>query len=345
MKSNIKTEKLVLLYVPIRYLKLTDKAKLTLINLQLNYFNNKYEKTPFQKLYGSLYTDNFLTEPCFRYLGNIEHLKTSFSADENNLLTIRINNALTVFINVIWLVKDNSVNLRKLVLAGEKFTISDHKLLSFTKANGDTLETELNQNELNKVLYFFNKITPLVSNKEIDQSSIPLKDKGIISTESFSTIHNSLSRFNRAFDYVIIARTQSSAIPKIASMISACECLFTIRGESIGAQLKRRIPKYIGESCKDKSDIIKLINKTYDIRSRYLHGGNISKKYNSREQIIPLAIDLDLILRKIFTKIIKTDSEYFTSPEGFKKLLIKLEPKKNGIKYRIKTYLLKKIGK
>ncbi|MBP6731952.1 MAG: hypothetical protein KA149_07835, partial [Chitinophagales bacterium] len=68
---------------------------------------------------------------------------------------------------------------------------------------------------------------------------------------------------------------------------------------------------YIRANKEERLEIFNNVQDAYDIRSKYLHGGEPNNKMKKKEFQVNLSIYIDNLLRRVLTKVILEDSAIF----------------------------------
>lgn len=195
-----------------------------------------------------------------------------------------------IFLNVLWIIKDNSVNYEMgFIEYYDKGIIKiDSNLMSpiYTCSNGKVIKTVFSKKEIRKAGKFYTKdIEPITD--ESDYEITPLR-KGI-------------NRVERAFYFLQSARNQSDMGIKVSDYCTTLEALFSTSSSELAHQLAERIALFLGQNTPAKSKIYGDIKTAYKIRSKIVHGDALKKK--DIDQVIDISILCDEYIRQSFSKI------------------------------------------
>lgn len=299
------------LITPIRGLKMTQEV----IDLPFGRITSSYEqKIVFindarTKLYiGQHIYNEILNSPCLIIL----HDHTSpFFEDLNKLGDFRliIDQYLELsinFLNTLWIVKDNSINIMESLLvqrAGPKTHISFHFSV-FLDCNRNTGITEYNDSEIELANnYFINYLT--LRNKDL---SNPYYSKQGHSLPTVDQRYQEMGIRTRALVFLDLARQSSNIMLRIANYISFLEVLFGLGSrDGIMQKICDRTSVYIAYPSLSRKELVEKLKIAYDIRSRYVHG---DKNNYSFEVLSEYSQFLDTLIRHIMVKLL-TDNVFF----------------------------------
>jgi hypothetical protein len=238
---------------------------------------------------------------------------------------------IEAFLTFLWLIKDNSVGLWSTTGIAPSKNIAIHisNSISYYACDGRKCNVAYSEEDLKRagmltVKYekicqeYLNENVDLILDEfEFDQFGVPFRT--FIQTQKRVINYNSQNCIQRAFHFLILARRQNVLIYKIAYYMAVFECLFTTDAREITMKMSQRAAFYIGNSAEECRNIAKLISDCYDVRSRFLHGQRFKKpKDCSESELLPKAVELDCLLRRILCQIIEHDHELFVEDENDK---------------------------
>ncbi len=125
-------------------------------------------------------------------------------------------------------------------------------------------------------------------------------DKSSTSYHSFTD--KSYSRVSRATRFIGAARLDGHPATKIAHYCSALESLFSTDSSELTHKLSERVALFLRDNSYDPISVFKEVKSYYGIRSKVIHGDDISKK--KAEQLPVLSDNCDVLLRSIMNIII-----------------------------------------
>ena len=203
----------------------------------------------------------------------------------------------------LWFIKDNSCNITNiyaLAKTGKNFgQLSFEYKKVISNCCGEFADVSFSKDEIDECLEIRKKFYEICPN---------FKD------EDHWGYDREVNRIEKGFKFLYEARHEVYLPSKIAMYMSCFECLFAV-GKSDGGELTQKIAErasfYIGNYKEDKIEIYRTIKMAYNIRSRYLHGGELDEAENNRTYQSKISTKTDAIARRIFTKIITEDSDYF----------------------------------
>lgn len=262
-----------------------------------------------------------LITPIFRNLaGDIEvyHLRISdavaysiedhqpFSDDREAISFLNANlSHLQLFLQYLWLVKDNSVNI-ELGYLEYPFKASLSKVsrntcaFVFSTSEGSVKETEFTKEEFRHACHLSRHYM------------------GEIVGGSYVATDETPGRFERAMYFLRAARCSTDLGVKIANYCTCMECLFSTDAQGLSHKLAERIACFLEKHLSERIKIFQTIKKAYDIRSKVVHGSRSSPK--SLEETKRTSESCDLIIRRIFKTILKESSLHsiYMKPGGDK---------------------------
>jgi len=248
----------------------------------------------FNKLAGDLEAHYLETAGAVAY--SIEESE-SFADDEaaNSFLLKRLAE-VRIFLLMLWLVKDNSVNVDlgylehpyKSTKPGRTNVTRNSFSQVFSTARGDVLTTEFTREELRRARHL----------RRDSKWSHELKPQ--VATEERFT------RFDRACYFLQAARASSDLGVKIANYCICFETLFSTDAQELSHKLGERIACFLEEDAPNRIGVFHAIKRAYAIRSRVVHGSKGSSKLS--EQLKEVSVSCDNILRRILVRILEESS-------------------------------------
>ncbi|WP_419701209.1 hypothetical protein [Mucilaginibacter sp. NFX135] len=124
--------------------------------------------------------------------------------------------------------------------------------------------------------------------------------------------YNELSRLNRAYMFLSEARGTHAIQSKVSNYIMCLECMFSTDAIEITHKVCERVAFFINDENHTKKAIFELIKSAYDVRSKYVHGQKLPSKTSTFNQLKELSEKMDDLIRRVFLKIIKTDTDVFS---------------------------------
>jgi hypothetical protein len=213
-----------------------------------------------------------------------------------------------VFMQMLWLVKDNSVNVD---LGYLEYPFKTMKLSRtnvsrnsfahvFTTARGDVLTTEFTRDELRRARYL-----------RRDSKWTVVLTPQVAADERFT-------RYDRAFYFLQAARGSSDLGVKIANYCTCFETLFSTDSQELSHKLGERIACFLEKDPAERINVFHAIKRAYAIRSKVVHGGKGSSRLS--EQLKEVSVSCDNIMRRILIRILDEPSlqKYFQHPTSDK---------------------------
>ncbi|MGD0918152.1 MAG: hypothetical protein ABSB22_17005 [Thermodesulfobacteriota bacterium] len=281
--------------------KIGDKLRITNDRL----FIQKLITPSFHTLAGDLETHFLNTTGAVAY--SIEESQP-FPSDEaaNSFLVERLMEVRT-FLQMLWLVKDNSVNVDLGYLehpykssVATKTNVTRNSIAHiFSNSQGEVLATEFSRDELRKARHLFREFS------------------GGSKVKFQIAIDEGLSRFERAFYFMQAARASSDLGVKIANYCICFETLFSTDVQELSHKLGERIACFLEKDVPNRLSLFQTIKKAYAVRSKIVHGSKGSPK--AAASIKESSVSCDGIVRRILLQIIEEPSfqkYFFESPSN-----------------------------
>ncbi|WP_409276155.1 hypothetical protein V1499_11210 [Neobacillus sp. SCS-31] len=281
-----------------------DKARIS--NGTMNY-KRFFEDDFFIKSIGFLEANAFANSTYVYEVGEYNDLKKVF--EKPYYPTAYLNyliRKVQIFLNALWLVKDNSVNLE----LGFLYIYSNNSphlrgvhsnsgTSSPTNCYGEYEESVFTMDELELAIKYNNIIqSENWDEKELSAGRLPLRNP--LTKEN--------GRVGRAFYFLMLARSESVLPLKIMNFCSILECLFTSDSSEVTHKVSERFARFMGKNLNERISYFKLVKDLYKIRSKAVHGQIVRE---TPEQMKELLKEIDNNIREIFVG-------YFTREEKYK---------------------------
>lgn len=256
----------------------------------------EYVDNEFRMAMGNIEYFSLIKKP---YIYSISYRESStiiHDDDEGmNLLDYFLLSSQT-FPSLLWLIKDNSVNVENGFLELEDGDYrkyhSNYRRISFYNVKGKTEEVEFSREELNKTVNLFNNLFDPIDMKTA-------KEIAFTSTNAYKG-----NRLERVFYFLQDARSQSYLPNRISSFVTLLETLLSTTGSDVTHKLKERLAWFIGEDYEERKEIFDNLGIIYSIRSANVHGNTMPKKGNSLEKLENLTIMIENYTRRLIHKFI-----------------------------------------
>lgn len=282
--------------------KIDSRARIS--NGSLNY-KRKFENGFFKNSIGQLEA-NALENCTYLYeTGDFNELRDNFRKKYNDYEYLNyLMRKMQIFLNSLWLVKDNSVHLELGFLhvypnnSPASGTIQSNFIAaSPTNCYGEYKEAIFSDEELNLAI----KYNELLLSQDWDheESSDRLPARNPFSKESI--------RVGRALYFLMIARSESVLPLKIMNYCSVLECLFTSDNTEVTHKVAERFARFIGKDFEDRKRLFKLVKDTYKIRSKAVHGQVVKDSTDSMKSLLK---EMDNYVRIIFVGYFTLDEKY-----------------------------------
>lgn len=214
----------------------------------------------------------------------------------------------------LWFIKDCSCNTREYfdISFISKEILARSRTIFFCSAKGEYFEEIFSLNDFIKSVEITNKIIDL-QQIEIEQQNIyekPNQGTGHITpSDQNYFLYANTNRIHRSITFLTIARSNSFLPLKISFYIGVLETLFTTDNNEVTHKVSERVSFYLQEKY-NKLETFKLVKECYGIRSSFVHGQKLHKKYNY-EKLAELSFEFDQIIRFLLNKIILDDYNIF----------------------------------
>lgn len=231
-------------------------------------------------------------------------------------------------INNLWFIRDCSCNINTYfdISINQNQALSRVRTNVFSNSSGEYEVTKFNSKEIQQSLELTYKIFEIIDIKFEDEIT-DLKSNqaiGIVSSDLNYVNYSTTNRIHRAYLFLNIARSNSFLPLKISFLIGVLETLFTTDKTEVTHKVSERVSFYLSENL-NKIKTFELIKECYNIRSGFVHGQKLSKKYDHKLLSIK-SNELDNLIRILFNKILNFDSDIFLENDNnlnyyFKKLI------------------------
>lgn len=258
-----------------------------------------YIDDDFAMIIGNLEYSSLMKLPYFYSIATIEDT-TLVSDDEKglNLLDYFILSTQP-FSNLLWLIKDNSVNVEigflELTDGLNKNFHSNYRRTSFYNKEGKSGDVEFNREEINKIITLHNTLFE------------PFNLETSIENEHASKHVYKGNRFERIFYFVQAARSEAYLPSRIASFVTALETLLLTTSTEATHKLKERLAWLLGANYLERKEIFDNLGIIYSIRSANVHGNTMPKKGNNIEKLERLSAIIENYTRNLILKFLEDE--------------------------------------
>ena len=227
-----------------------------------------------------------------------------------------INSEAQGLLGYLWIVKDCAVSSKfgYLFNLATNETYSNLRQYMWSNSSGLYTPVLFSPMEIATMLEFASKFSDLVTKDDVtfNERTRDIQENAETSVSKANFInYNSHDRINRAWIFILKARSTSFLPDKIASYIAVLECLFTTSNEEVSHKVSERVAFYLGGTKDEKAAIFKKVREGYSVRSKYLHGQQLEKKHSNRENLIIISNQLDDICAKRWLKFSIATYRYF----------------------------------
>lgn len=196
---------------------------------------------------------------------------------------------LNVWLLALWMVKDNSVNIRKLYLYLVELDKSSVNMRfhyqAYSNASGKMGVTTFTIEELRESLDWLDVLGNYLRGKNRENYEV----KTGFEKDDTELIYEVENRFLRALRFIIEGRGESFLPAKITSYITALESMLSTSTAELRFQVSERAAKIIGGSSDEKIANFDIVKDAYDARSAYVHGSLMSRKFRNQSSLEELS--------------------------------------------------------
>ena len=216
---------------------------------------------------------------------------------ENRQLSILFTHLVyaQLFVNMLWLVKDNSINfelgfLQYPFVAGPVETRVSSNFLSalFTNATGDRGDTMFKAEELNKAIALYCRLYGQQHDEGYENLLVPMSSPSPM---------GQANRLTRAFYFVQAARATWQPAEKVAYYCTSFEALVSTSTSELAHQVAERVATLIGGAPREAVEIYRDLKRAYDTRSKLVHGGQLNAQ---EDRYLTDSTNCDNYLRRLF---------------------------------------------
>ncbi|MGE8037966.1 hypothetical protein [Lysinibacillus sp. NPDC093692] len=294
--------------IKLHNIKIPDKlfkGKIIDQNMRISNSNDLFEKNllndTFLEGFGFSEAYSFKDSVYIYEIGDYNLLcdKFGYKIDNLDLIHFFLRKVQT-FIGSLWLVKDNSVNCEMGFLQTYKRVprdgiVTSNAIFSHNStSDGEIKETIFSQSEIDSAIKYYEKY-------KIKHENF---DNGIIK-KFINPLYKGTDRIERAFYFLLNARSTTVLPNKVINYCSLLECLFTNDSSEITHKVAERFALYLGGSFEEKKRNYFLAKELYKIRSKAIHGQAVGTKTNDMKDIL---IEIDEKVREILVYSVDKNS-------------------------------------
>ncbi|MEO6521327.1 MAG: hypothetical protein ABIN91_06615 [Mucilaginibacter sp.] len=296
------------------YLNITNDIELEqfTISNDLNKLAKNFVEPFFNNAIGQMELNAFCEGCHLYYIGTAESLGSDFS--NFGAECEKINRYIHRMISMLWLIKDNSINLGACYLIDVKKPdiVLNKRYIVYSNSSGKYENASVSSHEMAEALqYYHTTFTPRERKAKPVLSSVPLMHPEIIPSPLNYIHYDSFDRIDRSFIFLDMARSSSLLPLKISCYIAVFECLFTIDATEVSYKVTERGTLFLGGDRVKKDNTYNTIKEAYTIRSKFMHGQKLGKKYKEMDSLVEVSNKIDSLTREILKKIIVNHKDTF----------------------------------
>lgn len=261
-------------------------------------------------------------EGVYGYLINNDIVKPAGFTYDNYMffLTQQANSKLAVFLDCLWLIKDNSVSITTMLShdIDSNYNSSNSRQDINSTSRGTPEVITFTKNQFMQSLRMYEMIVPIFAGSiKVDEIQSQL-NKSTSFFETHVSFDKKMSRIHKCCLYIANARRTSILAEKISFYIVALESLFTTGSDRVKYQVSIRTSFFSSRSEKEVFSTFKSVSAAYKIRSQYLHGLSVELKAKEN-YIADVSSEVDSITRKTIVKVLNDFQEKFNLPSSDRK--------------------------
>lgn len=262
----------------------------------------KFVTPQFMEAVGGLEAQAILTDDALIH-GEVE-APIPCTPDNCHQLLSQLLHSAGLFLNALWLVKDNATTFElgflEMALPGfGPVWLSNFLAQTVQTADGTKPKVRFTRAELRRAREIYRGVLlPLSSagNEDVANGE-PQSRLGPI-----NIAHATVPRLKRAFYFLSSARANRDLGVKIAMYCSLLESLFSTDSNEITHKISHRIAIFLADQPQERCELFKRVKDAYGIRSKVVHGDSLGKA--ASKDIASISRDADDICRRVLNKII-----------------------------------------
>ncbi|ALR99969.1 hypothetical protein ATZ33_00800 [Enterococcus silesiacus] len=217
-----------------------------------------------------------------------------------------INRFFENLLHCLWLINDNAAYIEcsyAFIKDGNVATLCKNSgRRNMTDSRGEIVDCILTNDRIDTAITFKEQQGKFIT-KEIQKSKKRVYKGFAMFNDPTGKNYPKLNRFEKANRFLYEARTTDFLASKLSNYMSIFETLFVTGKTEISKQIKNKVPVFL----KINSSSVKIsksqLNKSYDIRSEYVHGSLVKTENEIQKQCILI----DAVIREVFTIILNND--------------------------------------
>lgn len=198
--------------------------------------------------------------------------------------------------NLLWLIKSHSINTETAFLQVEKEGkikhYSNNRVTAFSNHNGKKEDVTFSSEDFKKAL----KLKDFLYD---EFNSDTVSDADIMHEQIYKA-----KRLERTFYILQSARSFDHLPLRISNFVTILETLLSTSSSEVTHKLRERVAWLLGEDFEGRTKIYKIIGDIYSVRSNYVHGNSMPKKFNTNVKLVGLSVEIEDLVRKLILKIL-----------------------------------------
>lgn len=239
---------------------------------------------------------------------------------ENNIAKLldMCSQCLQHYMLSLWLIKDNSVNMDMsyLYIPEQNIVLGNTRYILFSDSSGEYKITQFTDEEIETSADIFNLfLEDRIKQNNGNKNNKETSTQSVLNFNFNRPPFSDENRIGRAIHYITLARSQSILPNKISFYTAFLETLFTTDSTEISHKVSERAAKFLGGEFETIKDNYILFKSAYDIRSKYMHGQKLNKKYKNAgmQKIVEVSNIIDILCREILSRVLIEYSQIFSS--------------------------------
>lgn len=265
-------------------------------------FNTKFNNTPFKEAFGHLEFTSFKDSVYIYEIGDYKEIQQRLGSEVDEIQLVNfLLRKVQMFLNCLWLVKDNSITTEVGFLHiydkhPELGIFSSNAISNFPSTSyGEYKSTEFDVSELDQAISYYSEFSFDFRSSHVD-----------IIAQLENPLTKGSKRVDRAFYFLANARNTTALPIKALNYCSLLECLFTNDSGEITHKVSERFALFTGNDFEERKILFKLAKELYKIRSKATHGQPVGAQ---PEQMRNLLIEIDDKIRGILLTSINKEEK------------------------------------
>lgn len=256
----------------------------------------------FIKIIGMLEYEQLKKGPYYYAISDKETSEDLFDSEKGLAFLDYYLSQIQLLNNLLWLIKSHSVNTEVAFLQvedGERITHhSNKRVTAFLNHKGKKEDVVFSSEDFKKALKLKEYLYDELSSDSISDAD---------------SMHENIykaKRLERTFYILQSARSFDHLPLRISNFVTILETLLSTSSSEVTHKLRERAAWLLGNNFEQRIEIYKLIGDIYSVRSNYVHGNSMPKKFNTNASLGGLSGKLEDLVRRLILKILTDENIY-----------------------------------